>query len=261
MGNSQPAADSCGGKSMVPIPGFLRRRVLWSIGECERLKGSPGTTGEITTVFHYNYTTLLNGGMINALIQNLYREDCIYTENFEFYSISKEGEGKDKYETMSEKFARLYRGYKLNDKMRIEPLPETQTVNLFELEELLKSKDEVAWEKSKWIYDGTLRYLDGEPIRSNKIALASFPRSGNTFLRKYTDLLTGIHTGADNTLHVNVQLQMSGMIGEDTVDDKCWIVKTHSPYCMPEAPPFNCNKVLLIVRNPVDAFMSWLELI
>jgi len=71
---------------------------------------------------------------------------------------------------------------------------------------LLRSKDAEAWEKNKWIYDGKLRMLDGEKINSNKIALASFPRSGNTFLRKYTDLLTGIHTGADNTLHVNVQL-------------------------------------------------------
>jgi len=52
---------------------------------------------------------------------------------------------------------------------------------------------------------------------------------------------------------------MNGMIGEDTVDDKVWIVKTHSPWCMPEAPPFSCNKILLVVRNPLDSIMSWLE--
>ena len=52
-----------------------------------------------------------------------------------------------------------------------------------------------------------------------------------------------------------------GMPGEDVVDDKCWIIKTHSPWIMPEAPNFNCNKLLIIVRNPLDAFISWLELV
>lgn len=52
------------------------------------------------------------------------------------------------------------------------------------------------------------KYLDGEPNLSNKIAFASFPRSGNTFLRKYCELLTNVGTGADFYLHVNVILQM-----------------------------------------------------
>lgn len=246
---------------MIPIPGFLRKRVLWTIGETERIKGSAGTIGEICAVFQMNFTAGLNCGHINALVQNMFREGKIYTENFEFYSLSKDGPGKEKFENMSEKFDRLYKGYRMNSLARIDPLPETKTVNLQDLVSLLRSSDAEAWESNKWMYDGTLRFLDNKPIIGNKIALASFPRSGNTFLRKYTDLLTGIHTGSDNTLHVNVQLQMVGMIGEDTVDDKTWIVKTHSPWCMPFAPRFTCNKIMIIVRNPLDAFMSWLELV
>ena len=107
---------------------------------------------------------------------------------------------------MSEKMDRIYKGYRLNDRMRNEPLKDTPVVNLNQLVDMLRSKDEKQWEKSKWIYDGTLRMLDGEAIKSNKIALASFPRSGNTFIRKYFDLLTGIHSGADNTMHINVML-------------------------------------------------------
>ena len=145
--------------------------------------------------------------------------------------------------------------------MTIEPAPGTPCVNLAQLTELLKSKDEKAWEKSKWIFDGNLRFLDGQPNKSNRIALGSFPRSGNTFLRKYTDLLTGIHTGSDCTLHVNVMLQMAGLPGEMVVDDKCWITKSHSPWVMEMSERFNCNKVLFITRNPLDAFMSWLELV
>ena len=161
---------------------------------------------------------------------------------------------------MSEKMARIYKGYRLNSKMRIEPLKDTPVIDLEHLLNVFKSKDENEWKKMKWAFDGTLRFLNGKKIESNKIALGSFPRSGNTFMRKYFDLLTGIHSGADNTMHINVMLQMIGMAGEDTVDDKCWIIKTHSPWCMPEAPIFSFNKLIVIVRNPLDTFVSWLEL-
>ena len=72
--------------------------------------------------------------------------------------------------------------------------------------DLLKSKDEALWENAKWMFDGQFRFLDGEPNKSQKVAFCSFPRSGNTFLRRYIEMLTGICTGADNTLHVNVAL-------------------------------------------------------
>jgi len=70
-----------------------------------------------------------------------------------------------------------------------------------------------------------------------------------------------VQTGGDNTLHVNVILQLQGLKGEDIVDDTCWIVKTHSPYIMPESPKFTCNKMFCIVRNPLDCILSWLNLL
>jgi len=50
---------------------------------------------------------------------------------------------------------------------------------------------------------------------------------------------------------------MQGMKGEDIVDDSCWIVKSHSPWIMDFAPPFSSNKVLVIVRNPMESNISW----
>jgi len=111
------------------------------------------------------------------------------------------------------------------------------------------------------MFKGGFRFLDGSPNKSNKIAFASFPRSGNTFLRKYTEMLTGVQTGADNTLDVNIALQMQKMKGEDIVDDTVWIVKTHSPWCMPYAPKFKAQKIMVIVRNPLDVIPSWLNLV
>ena len=134
-------------------------------------------------------------------------------------------------------------------------------MNLKEHMELFKSKDEALWQKNKWIYDviGGV-FLDGERQVGNKITFASFPRSGNTFLRKYLTLLTGVPTGSDNTLHTDTSMQCSSFKGEDLIDDTCWVTKTHSPWWMIGSPRFSANKVLVIVRNPTESNLSWLHL-
>lgn len=164
-------------------------------------------------------------------------------------------------EKFSDRFRRIYPGYLLDKKMHVVAGPEVPVLNLKQLQAVLKSSDEVLWENSRWMFDGEYRFLDGEPNKSNKIAFCSFPRSGNTFLRRYMELLTGVTTGADNTLHININLQMQGMKGEDVVDDTCWVVKSHSPWVMPEAPVFSANKCIVIVRNPLDTNLSWLHLV
>lgn len=80
-------------------------------------------------------------------------------------------------------------------------------------------------------------------------------------MRRYFELLTGVQTGADNTNLVQAHLQIAGMKGEDIVDDSVWIVKTHSPWCMPYAPIFYAQKQIVVLRNPMDVINSWLELI
>jgi hypothetical protein len=72
--------------------------------------------------------------------------------------------------------------------------------------------------------------------------------------------LTGVETGADNTKIVNVNLQLVGMKGEEIVDDTVWIVKTHTPWIMPMAPVFFCNKIICIIRSPIDVMLSFLNL-
>jgi len=180
---------------------------------------------------------------------------------FNYWSTNKNGKGKETMELFSERFNRLYPGYMLDKNMRIRAKPGTPVLNINELLRLLRSSDEKLWKESEWMFKGGFRFLDGSPNKSNKIAFASFPRSGNTFLRKYSEMLTGVQTGADNTLDVNIALQMQKMKGEDIVDDTVWIVKTHSPWCMPYAPPFKANKIMVIVRNPIDVIMSWLNLV
>ena len=143
--------------------------------------------------------------------------------------------------------------------MRIRPNSGTQTINLEQLKAILKSVDENELNQMSWVYDGDVKFLDGSTQYYQKIALASFPRSGNTFIRKYLELLTGVQTGGDNCLHFNVDFQMLGSKGEEIVDDSVFIVKTHYPWVPPSPTQFNSSQMLVITRNPLDSIMSWLE--
>ena len=45
-----------------------------------------------------------------------------------------------------------------------------------------------------------LKFLDGESLDGERTAYQSMGRSGNTFLRKYLELITGVPTGSDMKL-------------------------------------------------------------
>ena len=62
-----------------------------------------------------------------------------------------------------------------------------------------------------------------------KVSLSTYPRSGNSFIRKYLQLITGVTTGSDLILSICVDLQMNNFIGEEIFDDSVWITKSHDP--------------------------------
>lgn len=110
---------------------------------------------------------------------------------------------------------------------------------------MFASKDELEYKRAQWMFDGQDRFLDGNPRPGNKVAFCSFPRSGNSFLRKYLEKLTGVTTGSDNDIRGNICLMMAGLKGEYIVDDSVWIVKSHHPWAMMQAmKPSNCNKII-----------------
>jgi hypothetical protein len=73
-------------------------------------------------------------------------------------------------------------------------------VNFKDYLNLLKSKDLSLLEHNRWIFEGSPKFLDGSVPVNNKICYSSHPRSGNTFLRKYFESVTGISTGSDISL-------------------------------------------------------------
>ena len=84
-------------------------------------------------------------------------------------------------------------------------------------------------------------------------------RSGNTFLRRVLELITGVYTGSDMNLNLTMHLQTGNMAGEETVshDNIVWVTKTHWPMESPlGSVKFSAQKCISIVRNPIDILPS-----
>lgn len=80
------------------------------------------------------------------------------------------------------------------------------------------------------MWDGEFRFLDGAPLTNKKIGFTSYPRSGNSFLRRYVEQVTGITTGSSISIHTSTSLQIMGLKGESHIDNSVWIAKSHHPF-------------------------------
>lgn len=106
------------------------------------------------------------------------------------------------------------KGYVLDDLKRVRPGPDSKVVDFGLLWKVLKSNDEELLKQNEWIFDNDdAKYLDvasQETVEStgNLVAYCSFPRCGNSFLRKYFQMISGIATGADMSLEFSLDLQL-----------------------------------------------------
>lgn len=90
----------------------------------------------------------------------------------------------------------LYPGYKLDAKGLVRA-DKAKTINLDTILDILRSKDEKLLEENSWIFDGEPRYLDGKWESDCRISYITFPRVGNTMMRKMFENITGIVTGSE----------------------------------------------------------------
>lgn len=62
------------------------------------------------------------------------------------------------------------------------------------------------------------------------------------------------------SLDLTSMMQTQGMLGEETVDNSCWIIKTHAPLTQDLPCAFEADKVIYITRHPIDVFPSMMSL-
>ena len=87
------------------------------------------------------------------------------------------------------------------------------------------------------------------------IALASFPGSGNTWVRGLLQQVTGLCTGS---LYCDRDLRSRGFAGEGVVSGSVLVVKTHKPkpLTLSNGNVSLGSKAILVIRNPFDALIS-----
>ena len=107
---------------------------------------------------------------------------------------------------------------------------------------------------------GIARFLSSG-LQHDKVALVSYPRSGNSFLRRLLESRFGIVTGSDSRPNrtLSESLLRCGFKGEGIVDHSVWVVKTHYPERMGYRR-FPVARAVLVVRNPVDAIESYFHM-
>ena len=126
---------------------------------------------------------------------------------------------------------RIFPTYVFDERCRIRPGPDTQRVNFNSLKELLLSKDLARNSELDWVSAKHLRFLDGAEMLGQQICFQSVPRTGNAFLRRIIELVTGVYTGSDMNLNVTLNNVAGNLAGEETVshENLCWVTKTHWP--------------------------------
>ncbi|CDW71074.1 fbox domain containing protein [Stylonychia lemnae] len=99
----------------------------------------------------------------------------------------------------------------------------------------------------------------GEKLK-NRVLFATFPRTGNSFLRQYFEDITNIVTGSDMDFSATYEVCLNGFKGEGYLDDRVWIQKSHYPMQTFHVGMSKANRVITTIRNPLDTTISCYEL-
>lgn len=99
------------------------------------------------------------------------------------------------------------------------------------------------------------------------VVMASYPRSGNTMLRKLIEASTGVLTGSDSRADIamNRDLKLYGLAGEGDTGDhngggRVWVVKSHFPVSRGRKE-LGAQRAILLVRNPFNAIRSYFNML
>ena len=269
-------------ESMMPAVVFQRQfapeavgRLTWScvwgyrnacfeaLRRAEALKGSPPYVIEIAAQWNSIIPWLAPFYLITGL-QDLYKTDIMLAdkEHNRFSlnaAMQSTAENPSEFELYSDKIYRLFPTYVLDQRCRIRPGPATVTMSFNQIKEVLLSRDLSRNAELEWVSGQNLRFLDGSDMTGLQVVFNSFPRTGNSFVRRMIELCTGIYTGSDMNIDITQQIIGGNIAGEETVshENLCWITKTHWPMESPlGATKFSAQRCIAVVRNPTEVIPS-----
>ena len=95
-----------------------------------------------------------------------------------------------------------------------------------------------------------------------RVVYATYPRSGNSLMRKYFENVTGTASGSDMVVKhsANVALQFCGFKAEGITDERTWINKTHFPLVLPFQWQWSSDIAVVCTRYQLDADPSFFYL-
>lgn len=195
-------------RAHVTLPWFVTSRFMHAIQLAQDKKeGKPVFFAEIMVVLNKTYPNIpiKDTNKALAVAMSLIREDWVYVDEMGYYMSITRQEGLN---TFTEIFRKHF-GEKYAIDRTGALIPNGCVVrDLDEQIAFLKSKDAALWEREhKKIFDGEFRFLNGKPVKSH-IAFLSYPRSGNSMMRRILEQATGLATGSNGTIHSGTTLQL-----------------------------------------------------
>ena len=168
----------------------------------------------------------------------------------------------DTYMTWDEMMQKKYPGYVLGNDCIINNQSDI-LINLDELLALFRSKDIARYHQVKDRFFGKqARYTTANAQEQTSVMYTTYPRAGNSLMRKYFENITGVATGSDMVMKhgPNVALQYCGFKGEGLMDDRAWIKKSHYPIRFHFMKGFDSEIAVICTRNPFDITPSFFYL-
>jgi hypothetical protein len=171
-------------KALLWLPYYIVNKMLECVRSSEEKLGKPPSIIQIFVEMKERFTLPVNNIYEGAaVLTSLFREDWIFTNDVGSHYSLKRHEGFLSY---SEMFRKRYGNEYICGRDGTVVATTAKKINFKVLWDMLKSKDETVFTNNKWIYDGDFKFCDGEKLPT-KIAFNTYPRSGNSFLRKYLE--------------------------------------------------------------------------
>ena len=210
-------------------------RVAEALMITEEELGRPAFAIEVAQTL---YKTSYMPSAVNKLTQGtlmtmMVKDKVLVNTQSTMFSLNKKNQSTEDnptdFELFSDRMHRRFPSY-ITDctARRIMPGPDSPRINLNTLKEILLSTDLSRDAELPDTSGKVSQFLDGADISGNHVAFASYPRSGNSFLRGYIQKMTTVHTGSDIYAY---HMMNNGLLGELHTPDSnlVWTTKTHFP--------------------------------